>query len=276
VGDVKPVPEVSDLEQSIPHISFHWLASSLKLTKTDATLIVHQNESTIFQWRYLGQIIVTFIGFVLILLFKGPGHKPSVVGVKRCDDTDWGLLATMIIFAFIMTAVSIIIQKHDYELKKKIEWHFTPCDYKYTLASAIKFAAFAFISTFLAILVGFTPAFFYVPVLIMNLLTPENVIQTNAILSLYATGSATTLNFVFSTIPIDYFVEVVISSIIGTIAGIWVQRVVRRKTGKTIWSMVGFNLTIVACLVVITVVQSINLVKKTQLGIEISKGPSFC
>lgn len=69
---------------------------------------------------------------------------------------------------------------------------------------------------------GFTPAFFYVPFLIMQELSNDSIIQTNAMLSLYATGSATTLNFIFGRMPVDYFLMVLIFTIPSTMAGIYV------------------------------------------------------
>ena len=79
------------------------------MSRKNASLFMNEKESTILQWKYLLQIVITFIGFVLILLFKGPGHKPSIVGVERCDPAYWGLFGTMFVFAFIMTAIAVWI-----------------------------------------------------------------------------------------------------------------------------------------------------------------------
>lgn len=213
---------------------------------------------------------------MIILLFKGPGHKPSIIGVERCDPVHWTLFAIMFVFAFIMTAIAVWVQKHDYETKQLIRWQFTPCDFKYSLTSAIKFPAFAFISTFLAILCGFTPAFFYIPVLIMNELTNDMVIQTNAILSLYATGSATVLNFIFGRMPVDYFLMVVLFTAVGTMTGIYVQGIVKRKTGKTLFSMIGFNMVIVTCLIAIVAFQGSQMKQKVADGLSITSAPGWC
>lgn len=202
----------------------------------------------------MAHIAVTFIGYLIIILFKGPGNKESVVGLKRCDDGWWGLFAALFIFGFLMTAVAIFMQRQEYLTKKAINWTFSPDDYHYEgVMSAIPFAIFGFISTFLAILCGFSPAYFYVPFLIAKELFPDNVIQTNALISLYATTTSTVLNFVFGRMPPDYFLMVIIFGAIGTLLGIAVQRVVRGKTGRIMYSMFAFNFKIISCLIVIPI-----------------------
>jgi hypothetical protein len=76
---------------------------------------------------------VTFVGFFLIILFKGPGNKPSIVGIERCDDAWWGLFATLFLFAILMEGIAIWMQRNEFLLKKEIDWTFTPCDYKYSI-----------------------------------------------------------------------------------------------------------------------------------------------
>ena len=36
------------------------------------------------------------VGFVVLLLLRGAGDKRSIIGVKRCDRLEWGLLSILI------------------------------------------------------------------------------------------------------------------------------------------------------------------------------------
>jgi len=146
------------------------------MTKKEARHYFAQKESTVFQWKYLSHILATFFGFFLIILFNGPGGTPSVVGIERCDPAWWGLFSTLFMFGFLMLGIGIWMQRNEYQMKQNIDWTFTPCDYKFSMRTAIPYALFAFVASFLAILSGFTPAFFYYPFLYTLHLQPEQAI----------------------------------------------------------------------------------------------------
>jgi hypothetical protein len=95
-------------------------------------------------------------------------------------------------------------------------------------------------------------------------------------LSLYATGSATTLNFIFGRMPVDYFLMVLIFTIPSTMAGIYAQALVKQKTGKTLFSMIGFNVTIATCLITIVAFQGAQMKEKIADGLSILTASSWC
>ena len=133
------------------------------MTKDEARQFMEDQESTFMQWKYLLQILGMIVGVLLILTLKGPGNKESVIGIKKCDPGDWGLLAALVIFALVMEFVAILVAKSEYEFKQQIGWQFTEDDYKYSLSTVWQYPVITFIGTFTAILVGFSPAFIYVP-----------------------------------------------------------------------------------------------------------------
>lgn len=133
------------------------------MTKAEARQFMVDQESTFMQWKYLLQFLGMITGVILILVLKGPGNKKSVIGVVVCEPEYWGLLTALIIFALVMEFVAIVIAKTEFEFKQQIGWQFTDCDFKYSLKTVWKYPAITFIGTFVAILVGFSPAFIYVP-----------------------------------------------------------------------------------------------------------------
>jgi len=216
------------------------------------------------------------LGFLVFMYLQGNGSEKSVIGVAKCKAGYWALLIALITLGVFMTVIAIYVQKHDYELKKSIDWKFTPCDLQFSTREVTSFPLYALVISFTAILIGFTPAFLYVPLLAMSKLVPDNVIQTNAVICLFATMCATLLNLIFKRMPLNYFWLVIVLTIGGTAVGIFMQGMVMRKTGKFYYSMTGFNLVILTLLATITSYQSYVLVLKQQAGVPISRLPSFC
>jgi hypothetical protein len=114
-------------------------------------------------------------GVIIILTLKGPGHKPSVIGIERCDPGDHGLLASLIILAVVMEVVAIVIAKLDYDVKQEVDWQFIDSCYKHDYGQLWKYPTVSFFGTLIAILIGSTPAFFYVPFL-MSCKLPMDVV----------------------------------------------------------------------------------------------------
>jgi hypothetical protein len=201
-------------------------------------------------------------GFIVLLLLRGSGDKTSVVGIDRCEPLDWGLLAILIAFMITMTLVAFLVQKRDFELKKQVHWNFLPGDYHFSLKTAIVFPIAGLLFAFTAILLGFTPAFLYITILLEFQLQPSVVTYTNASLTMFSTLCSTIISFLFKTMPKDYFLAGLIFSLIGSIPGIYLQSHVSKLTGRNQYSMMGFNTVIFACLVSITTYQSYMLVQK--------------
>jgi hypothetical protein len=139
----------------------------------DALKYFTEKESTFLQWKYLVFILATYAGFTLITWLNGPGNKPSVVGIKKCDPAWWGLFGTFFAWSLLMTGIAILIQWNEYKIKRTIDWPFTPCDFKFSLKGVLGIPIYAFITTFCSVLTGFTPAFVYVPFLYTMELQPE-------------------------------------------------------------------------------------------------------
>ena len=87
------------------------------MTRKEARDYILRQESTFLQPKYWLQIIVMVIGFVFIILSKGNGVQKSFIGVEKCDPIYWSLKGILITFGLCMTVVSVLIQKHEYELK---------------------------------------------------------------------------------------------------------------------------------------------------------------
>ena len=76
--------------------------------------------------------------------------------------------------------------------------------------------------------------------------------------------------------PIDYFLLDLILTPIGAAIGMFLQFSIQKKTGTIMYSMIGFNLKIFICLVVVPAWQSYLLVKKHQDDVSITTAKSWC
>lgn len=151
-----------------------------------------------------------------------------------------------------------------------------PGDYHFSLKSAIVFPISGLLFSFTAILLGFTPAFFYITILLQFELQPPVVTYTNACLTMFSTLCSTIISFLFRNMPRDYFLAGLIFSLIGAVPGIYLQSHVSKLTGRNQYSMMGFNIVIFACLVSITAYQSYILVQKEQNGVPLFKRNAYC
>jgi uncharacterized membrane protein YfcA len=221
-------------------------------------------------------LVFVLAGFIVLMLLRGAGDTTSIVGVQRCDALDWTLLILLILFELVMTFVAILVDKRDYELKKELNWKFYPGDYHFNWRNVWVFPVCALGFSFTAILLGFTPAFLYITMLLQFELPPPVVVYTNACLTMFSTFCSTVIAFLFGTMPIDYFVIGLICSLVGSIPGIYLQAYVAQKTGKSQYSMMGFNLIILACLVSITAYQSYVLVMKNADGKNLWNSRPYC
>lgn len=98
-------------------IKFRYFIRERELTRKEIRGFIRTRESTFWQWKYLIQVLTLMIGFMLIMWFKGSGKDKSVVGVEKCDSGYWGLFSALIIFGFVLSAIAILIQKREFELK---------------------------------------------------------------------------------------------------------------------------------------------------------------
>jgi hypothetical protein len=68
------------------------------MTKRELRAYLEHKESTMWQPIMWAQVFVTLAVFVVLIWLRGSGDKKSVVGIVRCMDMDWGLLAILIVF----------------------------------------------------------------------------------------------------------------------------------------------------------------------------------
>ena len=81
-------------------------------------------ESTNFQWSKLALHYGMLALMVILGILRGPGVKPSLIGVERCQPLDYIFLLTLLICAIIFTRIGTQIMKSDYEKKEEVGYPF--------------------------------------------------------------------------------------------------------------------------------------------------------
>ena len=100
--------------------------------------------------------------------------------------------------------------------------------------------------------------------------------MTNGLITLYSTLASTTTNFLFKRMPIDYFLMILIFTNVAAFTGIKIQNWIKQKTGKNMYSMMGYNFQIFACLLTVVCYQSYILKEKIKDGYDIQKAYHWC
>merc|ERR1719491_2581114 len=93
----------------------------------------------------------------IIQLLRGSGKEPSIIGATRCTDTDWILFSILLAASITMTIIAVVVQRKEYEHKKKIGYEFVPGDFKCTARNVIKLPIFGAIIGLITALSGIGP-----------------------------------------------------------------------------------------------------------------------
>ena len=65
------------------------------------------------------------LAIMLILqMLRGPGSKPSIIDVSRCDSLDWVLLITLFIMCTLLTIAGWRMMQIEYEEKEAAGYKF--------------------------------------------------------------------------------------------------------------------------------------------------------
>lgn len=64
----------------------------------------------------------------VISLLKGSGEGLSMVGITRCDGTDWALFVVLQVTCFIFLALGVYVVKNEHNLKVECGYEFTDGD----------------------------------------------------------------------------------------------------------------------------------------------------
>ena len=118
---------------------------------------VIERESKNWQPKKMAIILGLPVVLFIVQLLRGSGKEPSIIGATRCTATDWALYAALIAFALLMTAVSVCLQRKEYEYKKSISYEFVPGDFKCTTKNAFKLPLYAMVCGFLTASTGTGP-----------------------------------------------------------------------------------------------------------------------
>ena len=106
--------------------------------------------------------------FVLFLtsLLRGPGDKPSLIGVSRCDDADFAFFGCLIGLGLVFTIIGRAVVVSEYEQKKSLGYKFVPGDFVCTPCNSIKLPLTALFGGIAAAALGIGAGLIFNPVII--------------------------------------------------------------------------------------------------------------
>ena len=140
--------------------------SKEKDKKTPKLEEIIAKESTNLQWWKLSVNFGMLIIMLILMIGRGPGNEPSVIGISPCDGPDFILLLVMILAAGTMTFIAIVFTREEYQEKVDAGYTFVKGDQEFTTPAVIKLILIALLGAFLAATCGISTGAIFFPVLI--------------------------------------------------------------------------------------------------------------
>ena len=158
---------------------------------------------------------------ILCGLFRGPGSKPSIIGVTRCDKLDFTFLIFLFLSAVILTKLATVLMKIEYDRKEAVGYNFVTGDIRYTNRNTFNMVAISLICGFLVATMGFGPGALFAPLLLSMDINAAVAAATSLYLTMFTAGSATLNTMVFQLINTRYSILINIITLLGTIPGVY-------------------------------------------------------
>ena len=104
IGSVESV----EITKAGTRIIKKWHANNIKVVSPELQAVI-ESESKNWQPKKMSIILGLPIVLFIVQLLRGSGKEPSIIGSTRCSSIDWVLYAALIIFAFLMTVLSVFL-----------------------------------------------------------------------------------------------------------------------------------------------------------------------
>lgn len=103
----------------------------------------------------------------IVNLLRGDGRVPSVVGVSRCDNLDYGMLIFMLLSSIFFSFVGIFyVIRPSYQRKVTAGYQFVDGDFECTPSNSVKLTLIAFFGSIMGTISGSGTGYIFNPVLI--------------------------------------------------------------------------------------------------------------
>jgi uncharacterized membrane protein YfcA len=163
---------------------------------------------------------------MMIILFvvaflRGTGKKPSVIGVTKCDTVDHTLFILLIVSGLIVTIISVVILKKEYNYKVKVGYKFTPGDFECTTKNSFKLPLIAFTGGLIAGGLGIGAGLIFNPIMIQLGIHPTVASATGMYMVMYTTMASTMVVILLNKLYVQYAVILCVLTLIGTIPGVY-------------------------------------------------------
>lgn len=172
------------------------------------------------------------IVLLLCSIFRGTKKKESVVGVKRCEDLEWGLFGILIGSGIFLTIIAIVYLSKLHSEKVKKGYVFEKGDFEGTAKNIALLIVVSLIGGFLISCAGIGGGLIFNPFLLIINLPPAVAAATGMYLSLFTTGVATMVNCLNVNMPFTYMGTLFVFTVIGTFPGLYGQTWLVHRTNR--------------------------------------------
>ena len=206
-------------------------------------------ESTNLQWAKLILNFLMLTILIVVLVLRGPGKEPSIIGVKACEGPDFLFLLLIVVSAALLTFIAIKNVGEEYADKKEAGYVFVRGDLEFTAGTNTKLILIGFIGALLATAVGLGPGAVFTPVMIQLEMHTAVASSTGMYLTMFTTIAATVNMLAIKQINVAYMLILCGVTPIGSIIGIVMQPIIRRKLGGRTQFMVAILISALVLIV---------------------------
>lgn len=236
-----------------------------------------RKESTNWQPAKQALMLGMMAIFFVIQLLRGSGREPSLIGATRCSGWDWTLFCVLLLSSLVMTIVSVVIQRRDYEYKKSLDYYFVPGDFKCTTRNAVKLPLYGCLIGFITALSGIGPGVMTNAVLLKLNVHPRVASETGQLLGVYIAYGATISMLIYGQVKLDYSHVCNFMTLLGTFVGIFLQNELRRFAGGSDrYAVLIMALAVLVILFGSSSLTILSIAQNQAQGINVLKFDSYC
>ena len=193
--------------------------SNEKVTNDKLEQIIAK-ESTNLQWWKIAVNLGMLVILIVCMVLRGPGDKPSVVGIKPCDGPDFVALALVLVAAITMTYIAISFTREEHAEKVEAGYNFVKGDQTFQTCEIIRMIIIGLVGAFLAATCGISTGAIFFPVLIQLDMHSAVASSTAMYLTMFTTLTATINALIIESVNVQYMLVLCLITVVASIPGI--------------------------------------------------------
>ena len=233
-------------------------------------------EKSNFYWKKFCIIIAVLFSSLAVTFLRGGKNFKSVIGVKKCDPTDWTIFGVYVAIILLFSIISAVVVYSEQKEKLQAGWKFSKYEKNFDLKFIVLGNFFGILMGFVSANVGIGGGLMITPLLLSYDFLPTVVSYTGMYLVFANKLVSTTVFLLSGSIPVNYMLFIGLFLVFGVlVAEFKISKFVKNSGRPSIISFIFVGIVLVSmCLVVYTGVSEI--LEKLGEGEPVLEFQPFC